>query len=185
MNPNGQFVFATCQVGAEAALKKEVLARWCDFRFSYSRPGFLTFRVPNSHGLGETANLQATFARSQGFCLGRINGSSGKEMASQAWQHWHDLDPKHVHVFERDQGVPGERGFEPGLTPVCDEVVRLLRQASPRPTAFNKASRADELIADCVLVQPGEWWVGYHQATTPVTRQPGGKLSTAASAARR
>ena len=40
-----RFLFATCQLGAEGALKAEV-ARRCDFRLAYSRPGFLTFKLP-------------------------------------------------------------------------------------------------------------------------------------------
>lgn len=39
-----QFMFATCQVGAEATLKQEILSANPGLRFAFSRPGFLTFK---------------------------------------------------------------------------------------------------------------------------------------------
>src|SRR6186997_3062423 len=46
MSVSPSFIFATCQVGAEPALKTELARVWPDFKFAYSRPGFLTFKVP-------------------------------------------------------------------------------------------------------------------------------------------
>ena len=40
-----EFVFATCQFGAEAALKDEIARDVPALRFAYSRPGFLTFKL--------------------------------------------------------------------------------------------------------------------------------------------
>lgn len=42
MNP--RFYFATCQTGAEKAVKAEVLAEHPALRFAFSRPGFVTFK---------------------------------------------------------------------------------------------------------------------------------------------
>ena len=42
-----EFLFITCQTGgAGAAVKEELARRWPDFRFAFSRPGFLTFKLP-------------------------------------------------------------------------------------------------------------------------------------------
>jgi 23S rRNA (cytidine2498-2'-O)-methyltransferase len=30
------------------------------------------------------------------------------------------------------------------------------------------------MVLDCVIVEPGEWWVGYHKTRSPVSRWPGG-----------
>ena len=32
------------------------------------------------------------------------------------------------------------------------------------------------MVMDCILVEPDEWWVGYHQAQRVATRWPGGML---------
>ena len=52
-----RFIFATCQVGAEKAVKGEVARRWPDFRFAYSRPGFLTFKLPEQQFLARLQPL--------------------------------------------------------------------------------------------------------------------------------
>ena len=46
MDPTAQFIFTVCQIGTESALKDEIAREWPDFRFSYSRPGFVTFKLP-------------------------------------------------------------------------------------------------------------------------------------------
>ncbi len=44
--PPPRFLFITCQVGAEAAVKEEIARRWPDFHIGYARPGFLTYKLP-------------------------------------------------------------------------------------------------------------------------------------------
>jgi 23S rRNA (cytidine2498-2'-O)-methyltransferase len=39
-----RFYFATCQIGTEKAVKAEVLLEYPQLRFSFSRPGFITFK---------------------------------------------------------------------------------------------------------------------------------------------
>ena len=39
-----RFYFATCQIGTEKAVKAEVLSEYPQLRFSFSRPGFITFK---------------------------------------------------------------------------------------------------------------------------------------------
>ena len=53
MNEPG-FIFITCQIGAEAAVKGELARDWPGLRFAYSRPGFLTFKIVGEHGLDDS-----------------------------------------------------------------------------------------------------------------------------------
>jgi 23S rRNA (cytidine2498-2'-O)-methyltransferase len=40
--------------------------------------------------------------------------------------------------------------------------------------ALNTEVPAGEAVLDCALVEPHEWWVGWHDAGSPETRWPGG-----------
>ena len=50
------FLFVTCQIGFERAVKREVAGGWPAFRFAFSQPGFLTFKLPPDHGLADDSN---------------------------------------------------------------------------------------------------------------------------------
>lgn len=77
-NAPAQFVYLTCQRGAEPALKKEMARRRPTFRFSYSRPGFVTFRLPEPESIEkrlalDVASIRLVFARSCVHSLGRVS----------------------------------------------------------------------------------------------------------------
>ncbi len=72
MSNAARFVLATCQRGAEAALKNEIAQLWPDWRFSFSRPGFLTFKLPAELLIAEDFELGSVFARAYGFSLGTV-----------------------------------------------------------------------------------------------------------------
>ena len=72
-----QFISLTCQRGAENALKKEMAKRRPNYRFSYSRPGFLTYKLPNPESLDkrlaiDVGALRLVFARSCSHALGAV-----------------------------------------------------------------------------------------------------------------
>ena len=46
--------------------------------------------------------------------------------------------------------------------------------------SINLHAAAGDLVLDCVLVEPNEWWFGWHRADSPETRWPGGVPSIAA-----
>ncbi|MGE0758241.1 MAG: SAM-dependent methyltransferase, partial [Pirellulaceae bacterium] len=173
------FIFAVCQIGAEKALKAEIDREWPALRFAFSRPGFVTFKLPEQTRWALDVDLRSTFARTYGFSLGKVHGPEARELVPQVWQLAGSVVPAHVHTWQRDTAVPGERGFEPGVTPLADEVGRLLLAAQPpassaSPPALNQVARPGEWVLDCVLVEPDEWWIGYHVATSPPTCWPGG-----------
>ncbi len=172
------FLFATCQIGAEPALKAEVAGQWPKFRFAFSRPGFVTFKLPSDAVLADDFDLHCVFARSYGFCLGKVTGRLAETMAREVIAMAGERSFQHVHVWQRDLAMPGEDGFEPGTTPLADDIGQMiaasLGAAQGKPPRINRAARARDLILDCVLVEPSEWWIGFHQAATMPTRWTGG-----------
>ncbi|HEV3343444.1 MAG TPA: SAM-dependent methyltransferase [Pirellulales bacterium] len=178
MPPPPSFLFVTCQVGAERAVKTELARDWPELRFAYSRPGFLTFKLPAEHDLPDDFNLGSVFARSYGFSLGKTQAASIEqrvaEMARLAPQRRYDK----LHVFQRDTAAPGDHGFEPQITPWAEEAEACIRRLWPTtapplgPTP--PAAKAGQLVLDCVLVEPDQWWIGYHQASGWTSRRPGG-----------
>lgn len=75
----------TCQVGAEAALKREVERDWPAFRSAYSRPGFVTFRLPQGHFFKPDFQFGAVFARAYAFSLGKIGTEFPLESPSDVY----------------------------------------------------------------------------------------------------
>ena len=135
-----KFLFATCQVGAEAALKAEMAHRWPGFRFAYSRPGFLTFKLP------------AEFAAAEGFRLaedsiwepvlpGRGVFRSAKRRNRTGRADPAGLGPRRskrfwrLHVSGARRLPAGDHGFEPGLTDPARKAAQSLADSRPAPEA--------------------------------------------------
>jgi 23S rRNA (cytidine2498-2'-O)-methyltransferase len=211
---NPSFIFITCQVGAEPAVKNEIARKWPLFRFAYSRPGFITFKIPVGAALADDFDLHSVFARSYGFSLGKVTGESLAEKVEQTWKLAEGREFDSLHVWQRDLYEPGRRGYEPGLTELAAEADDALRstqgvppsvvaagqpalepklqpanspqnehQQNPaatttleKPRRFEPPNMAGSgrMVLDCVLVEPNEWWVGYHRASSIQSRWPGG-----------
>ncbi len=186
MNDPLGFLFIVCQVGAEPALKNEIARQWPEFRFAYSRPGFVTFKLPDSAKLTDDFDLHSVFARLYGFSLGKVRGENAEIMAGEVWRLAADREYEHLHVWQRDEAMPGEHGFEPGVTPLAEEIGRIITeqkscrtdcQSVPLDNAsfpVNRSARPGQMVLDCVLVEPNEWWIGFHQAASMPSRWPGG-----------
>ncbi len=175
------FLLVTCQIGAEAALKAEIARLHADFRFAYSRPGFLTFKVPPEQHLAPDWSLGSVFARTHAFSLGKVTGTDLETMAAEVWRLLGDRPVRRVHTWTRDLAPPGERGYEPTVTAEALAAGQAIVRLAPRPDRLagdtanpQRAAKPGETVLDCVLVEPSEWWIGYHRAGEPPSRWPGG-----------
>lgn len=172
------FLFTTCQLGAEAALKREVARRWPHFRFSYSRPGFLTFRLPDGFVPDPEAKFSfgCVFARAYAFSFGKAAGASDEERAESFWKLAAALPFQKLHVWQRDAAMPGHRGFEPGPTESTAAAEAAIRRHAPTGVYVhpNPIAGRGQLVLDCILVSADEWWVGWHRAEDLSSRLPGG-----------
>ena len=162
------FLFTTCQLGAEAVLKAETLRAFPDFRFAFSRPGFLTFKISderyqNADTLREFF-ARTVFSRSAAFSVEKITdvGSVWKVLDER------NLPVNRLHVFQRDPAVPGD-GFEPG--PTADDLAahRTLIESCPAPQRLGIGAddlrlpaQPGEAVADIVRVDDGQWFLGVH-----------------------
>jgi 23S rRNA (cytidine2498-2'-O)-methyltransferase len=172
------FVFATCQVGAEPALKAEMARARPDLRFSFSRPGFLTFKSVRSAGteLSEPLNLSLIFARSYGLSLGKTKAGAPAIVEAARSLKEAVRAKLRLHVFERDQHAPTEepKDFERGLwaasarAAIRAEAGDGLFEADPVAGAFG------EWVFDVIAVSEAEWWYGVHQHSARHSAFPGG-----------
>jgi 23S rRNA (cytidine2498-2'-O)-methyltransferase len=174
------FLLVTCQVGAEGALKGEVARRWPEFRLSYSRPGFVTFKLPADAPVGDEFSFDCVFARAWAFSIGKVKGDDAARMAEEVWRVAAESERSFnaLHVWERDRFTPGFKHFEPGPTALADEVHAAMIAARPQSgdADFSNGTTAPRgaTVLDCVVVEPGEWWLGWHVAKSNESRLPGG-----------
>lgn len=168
------FLFLTCQVGAEAAVKAELARLWPDFRFAYSRPGFLTFKLPPGHGLSEDFVLGSIFSRAWGYSIGKAAGDTDEARAVAAWQLLEARDVAAAHVWPRDRYAAGSRGYTPGLSDASRAAEIALREAAPASVRSAPSLAQGDRVLDVVLVDDGVWWVGFHRVRGIETSWPGG-----------
>lgn len=175
------FLFVTSQIGAEGAVKKELARLLPDFRFAYSRPGFLTFKAPPEVRI--PTELSAVFVRSFGLSLGKVTGNDLDQLAADAWALFADRPVRRVHAWSRDLRAAGEHGYEPGITAEAKAAGQALVRLAPQPDRLapgagdpQRPAKPGEFVLDCVLVEPHKWWIGCHRAGPPATRWPGGMM---------
>ena len=194
-----QFVFMTCRAGVEGALKAEVARTDPEWRPAFSRPGFLTFKLPGDKPLDDRQLAQRhwTLAHTHGVSLGRLTGTELSSLVDQLWHHGGLValvtkeSPADVHVWQRGVRSAENDAFESVVTPLAAEIEQAVRAAAPdscikikrkhkgesHESAHRKRpTERDGLVLDVVLVEPGEWWVGYHRAATITQRWPGGAI---------
>ena len=127
-NPSPTFVFTTCQIGSENILKNELGRLRPEWRFAFSRPGFVTFKVPEEEKLVGDFELGAVFARSYGFSLGRVEKADPDTLAQKAWELFGERPFRRVHAWGRDALAPEARDFDPRLSP---EAIAAARYTLP------------------------------------------------------
>lgn len=173
-----QFIYCCCQVGAEKALKEELLLTHPELKFAFSRPGFVTFK--SATPLPHDFELQSVFARTWGFSVGPQKTLTDAHSAAQALAASLGASKMDLHVWERDLHTVGEepKGFVSGLRqPQWEEGTR-----KALPGLF-------EAGADWILDLSGvdaenpELWLGFHHrkmgSKSRCSNLPGGQIPVA------
>ena len=171
------FIYVCCQQGVESVVKAEVAKQHPGLSFAFSRPGFVTFKLASEGALPLKFSLTSTFARASGWSVGRAQSDDGAEIVKQIAATEAAAICDHLHVWQRDRAIPGQRGFEPGRTPLAKASAEQILAAdvfSGRSVPVNKAARTDELVLDVAIVETNQWWFGFHYVSTVAGRWPGG-----------
>lgn len=111
--------------------------------------------------------------------MGKAAGGTSDERIATLQKLFADLPCEQLHVWQRDLVAP--RGLAPdGLTPEALDLDAKLRVALAAKLSSNGTSRDSTveppLIADVVIVEPDQWWAGFHWAKTVEQFWPGGQL---------
>jgi 23S rRNA (cytidine2498-2'-O)-methyltransferase len=185
-----RFVFMTCRAGAESAVKEEVARIEPDWRFSYSRPGFVTFKCAGERPVDERrlAERNWTFAHSHGVSLGRVVGERLAELAASVWNQpvvaslAADGGFAAIHVWHVGRSTECVDD-KPYAQPLCDAIDGALRHTVPewgsnlRATSdIRRPARRNGRVLDVMVLAPGEWWIGYHRAVRRHERWAGGTI---------
>lgn len=186
-----QFLFVVCQHGAEDTLKRAWMGSETGLSLAFSRPGLLTFKFRSA----DRRIPEHILARLSGWSLGQVRSINGgqtlvaEEMIGQVLQIA-GLDWDAIHVFERDRGLPGVGGFEPGASPLAESIENLLRTTLNSPESLQKIHPAQanttlrpavnqtcpvgSRVLDLLLVEPDSWLIGCHLAEKRHECWPGG-----------
>lgn len=178
-----RFLMLTCQIGAEQALKGELARTRPDWLPAYARPGFITLKLPADHGLSPGLRLGAVFAQSCQLSLGRAAGDDADALARSVWDLLGERPCQRIHVWQRGGEKGEEVEVEPSLAPAAVAARQAIVRQCPRPD-FGAEKAADprrpagigQLVLSCLVVEPGEWWVGYHRARCVPSRWAGGLI---------
>lgn len=181
-----EFAYCTCQPGIESALKAEVAARIPAWKFAFSRPGFVTFKLPGTMLASRFEPMRLTFARTIGLSFGRVETDSPAlgPLAEKLWEHEATKSlaadgPLALHVWSRDRDIPGENGVEPGPTPETLAAVAAIRRAAPEGALVERGEGEDattkaKVALDIAMIEPNQWWIGAHTLRSRTDRWPGG-----------
>lgn len=161
-----QFLFATCQVGAERILKEELAQRVPHLHPAFQRPGFITFKETRS-GKSVTPDvaLGAVFARAYGMSIGEAfaqDTEATERVASTARRIAEVAPGAAVQVWLRDQSAPGEELDDVAR---ADEVTRVSQALVAAGARVVTEPALGELVIDVVLLEEGTWWLGAHVHT--------------------
>ncbi len=167
------FAMLSCAHGAEGIVKSTIAeAGW---RLSFSRPGFVTAK--HDENLPPPTGI---FIRSASESLGSGKSGDADELIDRLIKSVETLSLPidHLHVWPRDRAPIGRFDFEPGPDEVSAAVAeRIHARLGPerlRCATANEIAQPSQSVLDVVLVNPSQWFFGFHTATTLPTRWPGG-----------
>lgn len=162
-----------------------------------------TAQGPKGQNSNKSSRLiETVFGRSCILSMGKIVGSDSAdttEMTTAFWNQvvqaidsvpecpWFASGIHRIHVWQPDTEEPGKHRYEPGLTPLAQEIHGKIVQSCPDeikrrlairdPNAWQSVEAyLGETCLDCIVVAPNEWWIGTHRVVDEHSRWPGGLL---------
>ncbi len=160
-----RFYFATCQVGAEKAVKAEVLEELPQLRFAFSRPGFITFKDSAPESEKPLAIKKAIFTRQWGEVITQSKESTSLKALL-------DQIPGNaiVHTFDRDLHVPGD---EPDDFIHHSHIQEILKSADFHQHEKNRSPTLGERVYDLIWIDQEQVFLGCHEHSSRECGFPG------------
>ncbi|TWU65960.1 SAM-dependent methyltransferase [Crateriforma conspicua] len=168
---------STCANGAESWVKADATRQ--GWRLAFSRPGFVTLKHDDP-----AADLPSgIFIRRSCHSIGSERGSDSNaliaKLADDFQTKFSDPVPfRTLHVWSRDRLPIGKFGFEPELDALSDAVGGQILAHLPKTLLdadkVNGIADAGATVMDVVLVEPNQWFWGWHVARDWHDRWPGG-----------
>lgn len=149
---HARFYFTTCQVGAEKALKAELAKHHPDLKFSFSRPGFITFKQEDDSRPPLTS-VKSVFSRLFGEVVGQ---TKDKEKVQELLAQIPADSP--VHIFSRDEFVPGD---EPDSYQRDSALLALLKEHHFTRTV-NQTPKLNAVVYDLIWIDDFHLFLGKH-----------------------
>jgi 23S rRNA (cytidine2498-2'-O)-methyltransferase len=160
---DSRFYFATCQAGAEKAVKAEVAAELPALRFAFSRPGFVTFKETDG-AAPLRAPGRAVFVRLWGEALGQAKDRAALEELLSCIPAG-----AAVQCFDRDEHLPGEE--PPGFA--RDAGIRSILGAWSIPLPSPVSPRVGETVYSLIRVDGSHVFLGRHVHRAGLSGLPG------------
>jgi 23S rRNA (cytidine2498-2'-O)-methyltransferase len=158
-----RFYFSTCQVGAEKAVKSEIAKYHSELKFSFSRPGFITFKEDDdSKPLIKTP--KSIFSRLWGVAVGQ---AKEKEAIKTLIESVPAASP--LHVFSRDEFVPGDEREDYKRDA---RIFGLLKEFGIG-RSNNQTPKLNETVYDLIWIDDLHVFLGKHENTTALDGSPG------------
>lgn len=181
----GAFFWVTCQIGAESVVKHEIARVAPDFRFAFSRPGFMTFKSDTQPVAADFGSrFDWAFARAWGKTLAQgAPDSVPREAVRWAQELAARGQPMRLHVFERDEFATGDEPdtYFPGTRAreMEERILKFAHEISPVAPVFAEGPNASEAVVgepvlDVIWVQDDKWFIGIHTHAPFRSRYPGG-----------
>ena len=179
-----KFVFAGCKFGFEQACKSEVLDQCPNLKFSFSRPGFQTYKV--QQGAPDFSKINSLkFVRIAGLNRGQVvldeKGQVEESVQSAIRDLVKEFQIRTIHAWNRNLGDQNDdlllgrhpdhqQGFIHPEQPSLDEFTKSLS------LEINQPARKGHHVLDLITVDRGKIWDATHQAETPQQCWPGGVI---------
>lgn len=185
--PAGEFLFIACQPGSEGICKQLLHAAAEDYRFAYSRPGFLTFKrsAPISDAaapIWRETLPPPILAHRYGASLAKVTGGDATQRADGIWQQIAATQPTGryagLHVWARGMDIerPGTTDVQRfAAVPIAIQALQQLAEEHPERLALidNTQVQVGDCIANVVIVEHDEWWLVTHRVESIADTWPG------------
>ncbi len=174
------FVFVVCHPSVTQWCRKEVSAIRPAWLPAFSRPGFLTYKVPER--LAERFELPATFVRSFGISLQQVRSVNADALVTGIQRIIETLSPKHkvekIHFWNRQWRSQHSREVDDASLPENEcrfqSMAAALRDSFPVLTSGPATVTPESCVLDAIQIDTGHWALGYHFAGSIAQRWPGG-----------